>query len=96
MAETLKSDSIPWSEPLCCPAAFICFCHGRISVECAQHHKNPCARAEAHASVTQEQWHDWAQAWERQLLDEHIQRYKILQAYELQSSLYASTLSSNI
>ncbi|MCX4799703.1 hypothetical protein OG497_38250 [Streptomyces sp. NBC_01242] len=75
MSETLQIDSIPWSEPPCCPEFFICFCHGRISVECAQHHESPCGRAEAHASITREQWHDWADRWEQQLLDQHYREH---------------------
>ncbi|MDQ1041427.1 hypothetical protein QFZ75_007929 [Streptomyces sp. V3I8] len=76
-------DAIPWGEPPCCPDFFICCCHGNLSIECTRHHENPCTRSEGHSSVTREQWHDWAERWERELLDRHITAHQVLEAFGL-------------
>jgi hypothetical protein len=41
-------------------------------------------------------WHDAMHRWEQELLDVHIQRFKILQAFELEDSPFAYLLSTHI
>ncbi|MFI0967041.1 hypothetical protein ACH4S8_37505 [Streptomyces sp. NPDC021080] len=78
----------PAPEPTCCPDAYLC--DGEI--ECARHGGFDvcCSHPEKHVPQDREAWHRMMDLWEQGLLNKHIQRHKIFQAYGLQDSPMAA------
>lgn len=84
----------PAPEPTCCPDAYLC--DGEI--ECSRHGGFDvcCDQTERHVPQDRDAWHRLMDGWEQQLLNKHIQRFKILQAYALDGSPFADLLSTHI
>jgi hypothetical protein len=85
------------SEPPCCPDAY--WCQAAQEVECPRHGGFDvcCDQTESHAPQDRDAWHESMESWEQQLLNQHIQRLKILQAYELDDDpIMSMTLSTLI
>ncbi|QDN94879.1 hypothetical protein FNV58_00700 (plasmid) [Streptomyces sp. RLB1-9] len=93
--ETYRS---PHGEPTCCPDSYICLSGGAPEMECPRHGGFDvcCDQPEAHVLQNREDWHRLMDRWEQGLLDQHISRYKILQAFELESTPLADLLSDRI
>jgi hypothetical protein len=89
----------PSSEPTCCPDAYLCLTADVPEIECPHHGGFDvcCAWPELHIPQNRDAWHQRMSHWEQDLLNRHIQRFKILQAYELvDDSVMSTTLRTLI
>lgn len=81
------------SEPVCCPNSYVLQIEGGLEIV---NGSERCCGPEGHILLNVTEWHDQMGRWEQDLLRKHIQRFKILQAYALDSSPYADLLSTHI
>ncbi|MFH8483118.1 hypothetical protein [Streptomyces sp. NPDC018055] len=80
--------------PTCCPDAYTC----GDEYECPRHGGFTvcCDRAEAHVPQDRAAWHQQMDRWEQDLLNRHIQRYRVLQAFDMPDAYVGNRLSSLI
>ncbi|THA72441.1 hypothetical protein E6R60_26265 [Streptomyces sp. A0642] len=87
----------PVGDPTCCPDAYLCVTEARAEIECPRHGGfTVCCSAQNHIGQNRDAWHREMDRWEQELLNKHILRFKILKAFELESSPFAETLRTNI
>lgn len=81
----------PADEPTCCPDAYLCL-NGGMEIECPRHSGFDicCDNYALHVHQDRDGWHRQMDRWEQSLLNKHIQRHKIFQAYELQDTPMAA------
>lgn len=85
-------------KPPCCPDVYTCYAGEQPELECPRHGGFTvcCDRPEAHIPQDRKVWHQLMERYEQDLLNLHIHRFKILQAYELDDTPVADLLSTHI
>jgi hypothetical protein len=76
-------------EPACCPNSYVRPIDGGLEIEDGSER---CCGPEGHVLLNVEEWHDAMHRWEQELLNTHIQRFKILQAYDLEGTPCADSV----
>jgi hypothetical protein len=88
---------LPVGDPTCCPDAYLCLSGAEPEIECPRHGGFDvcCGRPDQHVPQDPGIWHEQMTRWEQNLLNTHIQRFKIFRTYDLEDTPYADSVLRN-